>query len=183
MTRPFVLVESRLTRMMIVTGLMLLIPLFLTLLAIWRWKPGVLVLAFVLLCGGLRLLYELAAKNKMSNRAYRFAVGLALATVFILVWMNVAVGGILGDNPANKMYIGVLLVGCIGATCARLEPQGMSLALLATAFGMVLIPAIALLIGTPAFANGVPAVFGLHAGFALLFAGSAFLFRRASPES
>lgn len=63
---------------------------------------------------------------------------------------------------------------------ARLKPQGMSLALLATAFAIVMVPAIALLIGTPAFANGVVAVFGLHAGFATLFVGSALLFRRAA---
>jgi hypothetical protein len=167
-------------RVAIGAGLVLLIPVFLTLLAIWRWKPGVLVLAFVLLCGGVWLTYELTVKNKMSNRAYRFAVGLALAAIIILVWMNVAVGGILGDNPANKMYLGVLLVGFVGVVIARLEPLGMSLTLLATAFAMVLVPAVALLIGTPAFANGVPAVFGLHAAFALLFAGSAWLFRRAS---
>jgi hypothetical protein len=96
--------------------------------------------------------------------------------------MNVAVGGILGDDPANMMYFGVLLVGLIGAIIAHLEPQGMSCALFATAFAMVLVPAIALLIGTPAFANGVVAVFGLHAFYAMLFVGSALLFRRAARK-
>ncbi len=43
----------------------------------------------------------------------------------------------------------------------------------------MLVPAIALVIGTPAFTNGVAAVFGLHAFFAILFAGSALLFRKA----
>jgi hypothetical protein len=73
--------------------------------------------------------------------------------MFILARMNTAVGGILRDDPANMMYLGVLLVGLIGAVIAHLEPQGMSRALFATAFAMVLIPAIALIIGTPAFAN------------------------------
>ena len=113
------------------------------------------------------------------STAYRSAVAVALLAVFILVWVNAAVGGILGDDPANMMYFGVLFVGFIGAVIARLEPQGMSRALLATAFAVALVPAIALLIGTPAFANGVPAVFGLHAAFAVLFVGSALLFRRA----
>jgi len=126
----------------------------LTLLASWHWRPGAFVLAFLLLVGGAGLTYELVAK-KRSNKAYRFAVGVALAAVFLLVWMNAAVGGILGDDPANMMYFGVLLVGFIGAVIARLEPQGMSRALFATAFAMVLVPAIALIIGTPAFANGV----------------------------
>ena len=164
------------------TGFILLIPLVLTLLASWHWRPGAFVLAVVLLFGGAGLTYGLVAKKMMSNKAYRFAVGVALAAVFILVWMNAAVGGILGDDPANMMYFGVLLVGFSGAVIARLEPQGMSRALLATAFAMVLVPAIALIIGTPAFANGVAAVFGLHSFFAMLFVASAFLFRSASAH-
>ena len=170
-------------RIAIGTGFILLIPLVLTLLASWHWRPGAFVLAVVLLFGGAGLTYGLVAKKMMSNKAYRFAVGVALAAVFILVWMNAAVGGILGDDPASMMYFGVLLVGFSGAVIARLEPQGMSRALLATAFAMMLVPAIALILGTPAFANGVVAVFGLHAVFAVLFVGSALLFQRASALS
>jgi hypothetical protein len=169
-------------RIAIETGVILLIPLVLALLASWHWRPGAFVLAFVLLFGGAGLTYGLVAKNMMSNKAYRFTVGVALASVFILVWMNAAVGGILGDNPANMMYFGVLLVGFIGAVIARLEPQGISRALFATAFSMVLVPVIVLIIGTPAFANGVVAVFALHSFFAMLFVASAFLFRRASAH-
>jgi hypothetical protein len=172
--------QKNIMRIAIGTGFILLIPLVLTLLASWHWRPGAFVLAFVLLFGGAGLTYGLVAKKMMSNKAYRFAVGVALAAVFLLVWMNAAVGGILGDDPANMMYFGVLLVGFIGAVIARLEPQGMSRALFATAFAMALVPAIALIIGTLAFANGVVAVFGLHAFFAMLFVGSALLFRRAS---
>lgn len=162
-------------------GVILSIPLVLTLLVLWHWRPGAVVLAFVLLIGGVALAYELAAKQP-GDKAYRCAVGVALMAVLLLVWMNAAVGGILGDDPANMMYFGVLLVGLIGALVARLEPLGMSRALFATAFAMVLVPAIALLIGTPAFANGVPAVFGLHAVFAALFVASALLFRRAAAH-
>ena len=169
-------------RIAIGTGCILLIPLVLTLLASWHWRPAAFVLASVLLFGGAGLTYGLVAKTMMSNREYLFAVGVALAAIFLLVWINAAVGGILGDDPANMMYFGVLLVGCIGAVIARLEPQGMSRALFATAFAMALVPVIALIIGTPAFANGVVAVFGLHAVFAMLFVGSALLFRRASAN-
>lgn len=159
-----------------------LIPAVLTLLAHWHWKPGAFVLAFLLLSGGAYLLYDLVMKKKMDNKIYRFAVIVALVTVFVLAWMTAAVGGILGDDPANMMYFGVLLVGISGAIIARSESQGMSRALFAMAFAMVLVPGIALIIGTPAFANGVVAVFGLHAFFALLFAGSALLFLRASRQ-
>ncbi|QIP13809.1 hypothetical protein G8759_14920 [Spirosoma aureum] len=163
-------------------AVVVLIPFVLMLLAVWHWRPGAFVLAVVLLFGGVGLTYELAVKKKMSSKAYRFAVGLALVAVLILLWMNVAVGGILGDDPANMMYFGVLLVGCMGAIIARVEPQGMARALFATAFAMALVPVIALIIGTPAFANGVVAVFGLHASFAMLFVGSALLFRRVARE-
>jgi hypothetical protein len=169
---------TNITRRAMGAGLVLLIPVVLTLLALWHWKPGALVLAVVLLVGGVHLAYELVVK-KIGDKAYLLAVGVALAAVFLLVWINAAVGGILGDDPANMMYFGVLLVGWIGALIARLEPWGMSRALLATAFALTLVPGIALMIGTPAFANGVPAVFGLHALLALPFVGSAWLFRRA----
>jgi hypothetical protein len=54
--------------------------------------------------------YDLAARMT-GNTAYRAAVGVAIAAVFILVWMNLAVG-IIGteDNPANLMHGGVLAV-------------------------------------------------------------------------
>jgi len=163
------------------TGLILLIPLFGNLfVAGWNWPLPAFILAGTLLFGT-GLTYELVAK-KMNNKAYRFAVGLALGTGFILTWMNLAVGGILGDHPANLMYPGVLLVGFIGAIIARLKPHGMSRALFAMAFAMALVPVMALIVGAPAFANGVVAVFGLHAFFAILFVGSALLFRRANAN-
>lgn len=163
-----------------IAGLILLIPLVLTLLAIWQWKPGSFILAFVLLVGGAGIAYGLVTKKLLNNKSYCFAVGLALLAVLLLVWMNAAVGGILGDNPANMMYFGVLLVGCTGAAIAGLAPEGMSRALFATALAVLLVPAIALIIGTPAFDNGTMAVFGLHAVFALLFVGSAILFKKAT---
>lgn len=168
------------SRFAIGIGVVLLIPLALTLLAIWHWKPGVFVLSFILLLCAAGLFYQLMVKKAMSSKVYRFAVGMALIAVFLLVWMNVAVGGILGDDPANMMYFGVLLAGVTGAFLAKLEPLGMALALFATAFAILLVPAIALIIGTPAFTNGVLQVFGLHAVFAVLFIGSALLFRHAA---
>lgn len=127
------IIMKNINRVAIGTGLILLIPVVLTLLAIWHWRPGAFVLAFVLLLGDAGLTYGMVTKKMMSNKAYRFAVGAALAAVFILARMNAVVGGILGDDPANMMYFGVLLVGFIGAVIARLEPQGMSRALFATA--------------------------------------------------
>ena len=62
---------------------------------------------------GAGLIYKRATR-KMGSVMYR-AVGVAVVTAFILVWMNLAVGLIGNEsNPANLMYGGVLVVGVIG---------------------------------------------------------------------
>ncbi|MCH7602443.1 MAG: hypothetical protein IIB54_06725 [Planctomycetes bacterium] len=124
---------------------------------------------------------------KTGNTAYKSAVGLALATLFLLFWVNGAVG-IIGNegNHANLMYFGVIAVGIIGAFIARLEPRGMARALFVTALAQMLVPVIALMIWPPQItswgAAGVVGVFVLNAFFATLFLGSAWLFRNAARE-
>jgi hypothetical protein len=64
--------------------------------------------AMLLVAGGI---YELAARMT-ANKAYRAAIGVALAAAFILVWLSIGVGIIGKDGePANLMYFGVLAVG------------------------------------------------------------------------
>ena len=124
---------------------------------------------------------------KTGNTEYKSAIGLALATPFLLVWVNGAVG-IIGNegNQANLMYFGVIAVGIIGAFIARLEPRGMARALFVTALAQMLVPVIALMIWPPQItswgAAGVVGVFVLNAFFATLFLGSAWLFRIAARE-
>lgn len=133
---------------------------------------------------GTGLAYELVAR-KGGTIAYRAAVGVALAAALLLVWINGAVG-IIGseDNPANLLYGGVLAIGFIGAIVALLEPRGMARALFATALAQALVPVIAFIIWKPSFAEapGILGVFVLNAFFAMLFVGSALLFRRAARE-
>jgi hypothetical protein len=164
------------------TAFLLLIPLVamqFTDEVVWTLRD--FVFAGVLLFGT-GLTYELVTR-KAVNRAYRLAVGVALATAFLLVWANAAVG-IIGseDNPANLMYIGVLVVGIIGAFIARLEPHGMAQALFATALAQILVAVIAQLAGlVPVDAPpGRGLTFLLNGFFAALWVGSASLFRRAS---
>ena len=133
---------------------------------------------------GTGLMYELVAR-KGSNVAYRVAVGVALATALILVWMNLAVG-LIGseDNPANLMYIGVLAVGLVGALIARLRAREMARALLATALAQALVPVIALIVWKPSVTSAeafvdMLGVFGVNAIFVVLFVASALLFRRS----
>ena len=124
---------------------------------------------------GAGLTYELVAR-KMGSIAYRAAVGIAVATALLLVWMNLAVG-IIGneDNPANLMYVGVLAVGLIGALIVRFQPRGMARALFATALALMLVAVIALLAGL-----GYTLI--LTGFFVALWLTSARLFRKAAQE-
>jgi hypothetical protein len=127
--------------------------------------------------------YELAARTT-GNIAYRAGVGVAIAAAFILVWMNLAVG-IIGseDNPANLMFGGVLAVGIIGAVIARLRPEGMARALVATALAQVLVGTVALGAGLGSTgANWPQVILVLTAFFAALWLLSAWLFRKAARE-
>lgn len=117
--------------------------------------------------------FELAVR-KTRNTAYRTAVGIAVATAFLLVWINGAVG-IIGseDDPANRMFAGVLAVGFIGAAIARFKPRGMARAMVATAAAQVLVAVIAAV-------AGVGTIFPIAGVFAALWLTSAAMFRRAA---
>ena len=116
--------------------------------------------------------------------AYRFAVGAALATAFILVWVIGAVGliGVEGD-PFDLIYAGVLAVGVIGAMIARLRPPGMSRTLIAMALAQALVAVFALIAGKHQVAvSSVPEIVLLNGFFVALWLGSARLFRSSARE-
>jgi hypothetical protein len=152
-----------------------------------NWSLGDFVVAGALIFGT-GLTYQVVTR-KAGQIAYRFAVGLALAAAFLLVWMNLAVG-LIGseDNPANLMYGGVLAVGLIGAIVAELRPQGMARVLFAMALAQGLVPVIALIVGggpqitSEEAVMGVAGVLTLNAFFVVLFVGSALLFRAAARD-
>ena len=131
---------------------------------------------------GTGLTYVLAAR-KAGNIAYRAAVGVALAAAIILIWLNLAVG-VIGteDDLANLMYVGVLAVGIIGAIIARFRPHGMARALFATAIAQTLVAVIALIIGLGSPWSPPGEILALNGFFVSLFAGSAWLFRKAARE-
>jgi hypothetical protein len=125
--------------------------------------------------------YHLAA-TATGNVAYRAAVGVAVATVFLLLWINLAVG-IIGseDNPANLMYGGVLGVGILGAFIARLRPRGMARVLTATALAQALAGVIALFSGSGSTASSLPeSIVFLTALSVTLWLTAAWLFQRAA---
>jgi hypothetical protein len=116
-----------------------------------------------------------------SDIAYRAAVGVAVVAALALVWLSLGVGIIGRDgDPANLMYFGVLAVGIIGALIARLRPRGMARALFAMALAQTAVAAIALIAGLGHPWSGPLELAVLNAFFVALFAGSAWLFRRAA---
>ena len=124
---------------------------------------------------------ELAVKNS-ANAAYRFAAGLALASAFLLVCINVAVG-IIGseDEPANLLFGGVLAVAFLGAAAARFQPAGLARAMAATALAQASVPAIASALGLgPAALIWSDEVLALTSVFAAMWLLSAWLFRKAA---
>jgi hypothetical protein len=109
------------------------------------------------------------------------AIGIALVTACILVWLSLGVGIIGKDgDPANRMYFGVLAVGIIGALIARFRPHGMARALFAMALAQAVVAAIALIAGLGLPWSGPAEIVLLNAFFVGMFAGSGWLFRRAA---
>jgi MFS family permease len=164
-------------------ALMLLLPLFaMQVTAEVDWDVEDFVIFGAMLVGAVGT-YELAA-TMTDNKAYRAAVGIALAAAFILVWMNLAVG-IVGteDNPANLMYGGVLATGIIGALMARFQSHGMARAMSATALAQALVAVIALIAGLgsvePSWSGRILILTGF---FTVLWLISAWLFRKAARK-
>jgi len=168
-------------RPMLLTAVLLLIPLLGNhFVDGWNWElRGFALVGSVLF--GTGLVYELAIRNAYAV-AYRAGVGLALVTALLLVWVNF-VQAADDVNPAAAMYFAVPLVGIVGTVMARFRSAGMARALFATALAQTLVLATALIVEGPLVTSLTPAAlrgFGLNAAFAMLFAGSGFLFRKAA---
>jgi hypothetical protein len=147
----------------------------------WNWSPGAFVVVGALVFG-IGFTYELITRNRDAI-TYRAAVGIAFTAGFLLMWTNFV--QMADVNPAAAMYFGVPIVGLIGAAVARLRPNGMARALFATAFAQALVLAavlIMLITQNPQVTSWTsPELrgFGGNAFLAMLFAGSALLFREA----
>lgn len=147
----------------------------------WHWHPGAFVVVGCLIFT-MGLIYELITRGRDSV-AYRAAVGIAFASGFVLVWSSFV--HMADVTPFAALYFGVPVVGLIGAAMARLRPQGMARALWVTALAQVLVLGVVEILLTVQ-ETGLGAwtlaewrgVFG-SAVIALLFAGSALLFRMA----
>lgn len=125
--------------------------------------------------------FELAV-SKSGNAWYRGGVAAALATAFLLVWINGAVG-IIGNeaNPANLMFLGIIGVAVVGAVIARFEAAGMARAMAVTALAESLVGVI-FFFARPGATEppGLPGVLVPIGLFALAWLLSAWLFRKAA---
>ena len=110
--------------------------------------------------------------------AYLAASVIAIGAAFLLVWANLAVG-IVGEpeDPANLLFMGVLVMGGVGALLVRLQPRGMACILATMALAQMVVGAIALLMQAHESAVSVLAVTGLCTAIWLL---SSALFRKAA---
>lgn len=121
------------------------------------------------------LAFELIARRS-GSLAYRIGAALALLAALLTVWVNAAVGMIGSeDNLFNLLFGGVLAIALVGALVARLEPAGMSRAMVAAAVAQ----AVASAAGLSSDVRG--AIFS--AAFAGLWLLAAAMFRRAARES
>lgn len=121
--------------------------------------------------------YELVVRVARSN-TYVVAFGIAVATAFLTIWINLAVG-IIGDedNPANILFFAVLAVGFIGALLARLRPLAMARAMEVTAVAQALVGVVAF-VTTAAQPEG----YVLSGFLAVMWVMSAQLFRVAARD-
>ncbi len=147
------------------------------------WGLGDFLVMGVML-GGSGLLLELATRQS-DSLFYRFGVTVAIAATFLLVWVNLAVG-FLGDegNPANLMFLGVILVALAGALMARLRPAAMARAMLAAAAAQIFAGVIGFAMGWAA--PGGQGIYEVVMGtslFAALWLLSAWLFGKAADQT
>jgi hypothetical protein len=136
-----------------------------------QWTPSDFAFAAVLI-GGVGLMFEIAVRLS-SSVAYRSGIALALLAMFLLMWVNAAVG-IIGseENDANLMFAVVPLVAIGGACVARFRARGMAFAMVAAAVAQLGVAVVA-------FVSGEAMIFPITALFCALWLAAAWLFGRA----
>jgi len=125
-----------------------------------------------IVCGG----YEFATRMSDST-AYRAGAAVAIATGFLTIWVNLAVGMLGSERNQDNLLFGlVLLVAMVGALIARFKPQGMARAMYAAAAAQAAMAVYALVGG---YSEVV-----VHVGcFVLPWLLSAGLFKKAALEA
>lgn len=148
----------------------------------WPWSAADFIVAAVIFAM-VGVTFELAVRAS-GNTFYRLGSAAAIATAFLLVWINLAVG-IIGNenNPLNLMFFGVIAVALVGGIVARFAADGMARAMTLAAMLQALIGAVVFLFdGGRSAPPGRLALLLLIEFFAAAWLVSAWLFRRAAQQ-
>lgn len=169
-------------RPLIVTALILILPLIgINTVEGWNWTGSDFVGAGVLLFIP-ALAFELLIR-KSGSLLYKLGAALAVLTIFLIVWVNLAVG-IIGDedNPSNVLYFFAVITAISGWFVAGTDARRIARAMFATAAVLVLIPLL-IITGAPnavlAESSGMVRYLALSSFFVLMFVGSALMFRKS----
>lgn len=147
----------------------------------WNWTWSDFLFAWVVF-SITTLVYRFLVTRPAANFAYKAGVALAGLAGFLVFWITAAVQIIGDENPANILYLGVILTGLAGVGLARFKPAGMAKAAFATAAVTFAIPIVGVILEPSDFSPGIPQVFLLNGFFVAMFAGSGLLFRRAASQ-
>lgn len=171
-------------RLLIITALIMLIPIIASqFVEGWAWSTFDWTFAAVMIFGT-GVVFEIG-RSMNPSILYRAGFGLALLAGFLLIWVTGAVG-IIGseDNPVNLMYLAVVVICFLAAISVRFQPRALSKIMFTGAFGIALIPLIALILKNNfqeiPEAVGVVGVLALNTFFVVLFIGSGLLFKQST---
>lgn len=145
----------------------------------WNWSWSDFVFAWVVFSITI-FFYRFLVTRQVANFAYKAGAALAVLTGFLVTWISAAVQIIGHENPANLLYLGVILTGLVGTGVARFRPAAMARAAFATASVTFLVPVVAVIFWPSDFSPGIPQVFLLNGFFVLMFAASGLFFRHAA---
>ena len=148
-----------------------------------QWTASDFVVMGVMLALTAGAVDALTARNvgRTGGFAQKLAGVLVAFGLFLLVWVNLAVG-MIGDegDPANLAFAAVIAVIVGGGFVIRLRPAGMATTMLAAAALQAAIGGLALALGWGAYGRGWPMdVIGTTGIFTLLWLAAAALFRVA----
>jgi hypothetical protein len=119
---------------------------------------------------------------KSRNPAYMLAACLAVLACLMMAYVISALGLIADEGDrADMVYLMVFACGLVGATIARLRPQGMAITLFVMAFAQAAIGAIVFIIQLQAESLFTAfKVLALNGFFTAMFIASGWLFLRAA---
>jgi len=148
----------------------------------WHWKWNDFVFAWVVFTLT-TFVFRFLVTRPMANLTYKAGVALAVLAGFLVFWITAAVQIIGDENPANILYLGVILTGLGGVALARFKPAGMAKAAFATAAVTFVVPVVGLILKPTDFSPGIPQVFLLNGVFVLMFVVAGLLLRHSASQA